>query len=355
MHRFWLAMVLVAFPALICKAELPLTDEVSKTLPSNLLKSPQKSSKSQALELHYGLSYLKFDAGTMKKLRIDHQSETASAQPFLTIKTAEAAQGQEDFTIKGFEAMCNSINEKTRLKDLQSVLSREYYQILLNKVKAGMSQYVVLAMLQVMRPSDIYILDFHVQSGKALLSVKGQSDFGPMQGMVRLVKEDGLWKIAQENWYAAQNDFPRTFGTSLSRFAQADQYLVPNLGGVIDEISPESRINMNYLALSKVPYHQSHRAFTFVFLMKKEKSEASHQNDIYQMSKTAYDKANPPTHMHVVWTGTRKLLKEQKVEQQYPINFSIANYDDGYSSGQWNLILPQKKPREVVVSLLWNF
>ncbi|MBL8013817.1 MAG: hypothetical protein JNN05_08225 [Candidatus Omnitrophica bacterium] len=89
--------------------------------------------------------------------------------------------------------------------------------------------------------------------------------------------------------------------------------------------------------------------------MKKEKTEAARQNDIYQTVRNAYAKSNPRTHMHVLWTGSRRLMKEQKVQQQYPIDFSIANFDDGYSPGQWNLILPDKKPREVVVSFLWNF
>ncbi|MBL8013013.1 MAG: hypothetical protein JNN05_04120, partial [Candidatus Omnitrophica bacterium] len=257
MHRIWLAMVLAALPALICKAELPVIGEASQTLPSNLLKSSSKSSNTQALDLQYGNSYLKFDRQAARDLKIDHQSESASAGHFLTIKTAEASQGSQDFSIQGFEALCNSINEKSRLSDLQTVLSKEYYQLLLDKVKAGASQYVVLAMLQVMRPSDIYILDFQLQDTQGVLSVKGQSSFGPMQGMVRLVKEEGLWKIAKENWYADSNDFSGSLGVSLSRFAQPENYRVARIGGVMQELSPDSQYNGNFLALSRVPYHKS--------------------------------------------------------------------------------------------------
>ena len=108
--------------------------------------------------------------------------------------------------------------------------------------------------------------------------------------------------------------------------------------------------------MTKVPYNKSRRAFNFVFLLNKENIKPDRSHDIYDGRDAASLKSGKGhTHMHVMWTGSKKLMPDQKVEQQYPIDFSLANYDDGYSARQWNLILPSKKPREVVVSFLLNF
>jgi hypothetical protein len=33
----------------------------------------------------------------------------------------------------------------------------------------------------------------------------------------------------------------------------------------------------------------------------------------------------------------------------------VARYNDGFAPGQWNMIMPRKKPREVDIALLWSF
>jgi hypothetical protein len=43
------------------------------------------------------------------------------------------------------------------------------------------------------------------------------------------------------------------------------------------------------------------------------------------------------------------------IEKEYPIDISVANYKDGYAPREWNIVMPSKKPKEVIVSLLWSF
>ena len=85
------------------------------------------------------------------------------------------------------------------------------------------------------------------------------------------------------------------------------------------------------------------RAFMFVFLMNnrqvnQEKAEKPHKR------------------MHILWTGSKKMFTDQTIiDDEYPIDVTIAPYKDGYSPGEWNVVLPNKKPREVLVSFLWTF
>lgn len=123
------------------------------------------------------------------------------------------------------------------------------------------------------------------------------------------------------------------------------QYAPGRSTDFLSEISPNYRFN-NSLPLTKVRNNPRKQSFMFVFLMNKDKAKRLHRKT----------KDNPRSHMHLLWTGSKKLMPEQKViENRYPVDVSIANYDDGYAAGEWNLVLPNKKPREVGISLMWTF
>lgn len=358
MCRLWLTLALVVLPALMVKAEMPVFNDLPNTnIPQNLLKqtaTPQRPA-SRPFELRYGFSRVEF-VSSGREVKIDHQAAAGSSGNFFMIKTAEASSQDSDINISDFQKVLNSVNEVGSLNGLQPFLSQGYFKLLQDKVAAGASQYTVLAMMQVMRPSDIYILDYQVTNETAEVAVKGRSHFGPMQGLIHLVKQDGAWKIDRENWYASDTRLREPAIVTISRLSMIDKYIGPRSTGIIAQISPDSRLNMNYLSLTKVPYHKSGRAFTFVFLMKKDKINPHASKDVYEKVPNGPHKFIPRTHMHILWTGSKKLMREQRVmDTKYPLDVTVANYDDGYSQGQWNLILPNKKPREVVVSWLWNF
>ena len=117
--------------------------------------------------------------------------------------------------------------------------------------------------------------------------------------------------------------------------------------GFLSSVSPEYTVKKGFLYLTKVPASRHKRSFMFVFLMNPEKLDPKKAKTI-----------NGSSHkrMHVMWTGSKKVVDEQRlVEDQYPIDVSIAHYSDGYSSEGWNLVLPNKKPRELLISLMWSF
>ncbi|MBF0490689.1 MAG: hypothetical protein HQL15_08785 [Candidatus Omnitrophica bacterium] len=114
--------------------------------------------------------------------------------------------------------------------------------------------------------------------------------------------------------------------------------------GFLASVSSEYRIKRNILQLTQVPYGKSKDAIMFVFFMNPKKVE----------TKKAVWRDHSRFHMHVM--GTKKMFEEQtSIENEYPIDISVSKYEDGYSSEDPNLVLPNKKPRKVMVSLLWSF
>jgi hypothetical protein len=126
--------------------------------------------------------------------------------------------------------------------------------------------------------------------------------------------------------------------------ASDKKYSRSKYGGFLSQVSPEYSLNNNFLSLVKVSTPRRKQAFMFVFFM----NPKGH-------ARTLKEKIAKHTHMHILWTGPKQLVSEQKIVRDYPVNFSIANHKDGYSQGEWNLVLPSKKPKEVAVSFLWSF
>lgn len=120
--------------------------------------------------------------------------------------------------------------------------------------------------------------------------------------------------------------------------AAPNRYSSPRYGGFLSEVSPDYHIKPR-LDLTKVPSEQRKKAFTFVFLMNKKKPVEADRK-----------------HMHVLWTGSKKIMKDQKeFDDKYPVDVSMAQFDDGYAPGEWNVVLPDNKPREVAVAFMWAF
>lgn len=342
----------------MCKAEEQAFNAISNSqIPQNLLRQNdlQAIKYSPANEVRFGPSSLKFNSGPAQEVKIDHSSLSTDGGLFALEKSAEAAILPRDLTIPQLEKLCNAVNEANEMADLKTILSPGYYQFLDNRVKSGSSQYMVLAMLQAIRPHHIQIMDFNINEERGAVSVKGRSYFGPVSGLLRVVKDDGIWKIEKEDWYAGGQETRDYIASVLNPVSIKTKYTPVNNTGLIAQLSPDSRVNHNRLALSRAPYHKNGRSINFVFMLKKAKTEADRSPLIYDRGKSAQVKARPAP-MHVLWTGSKRLMPEQKVvDADSPVDFSIANFDDGYAPGQWNFIIPTKKPRELTVSFLLNF
>jgi hypothetical protein len=327
-------------------------------IPSNLLrqnKTPDRKDVHQ-LQVYYGASSLQFQKGPVKVVRLDHRTRTLDGNVFSFEKTAEATGLPDSMTIKDFEDMGNAVNGAGRLEDLKPVLSQRYFQLLQDKVNAGVSPYVVLAMLQAMRPDEQQVMDFKFHNDQADLIVRGRSHFGIDQGIIHLIREANLWKIDREEWQTGGKRSLGAMGAVFKPLSSPKNYTTIHASGILEQISPDYKYNRNFLSLTRVPFQKNRRAITFVFLIKKNKNDLNSSDDVYVKGKNGKVKENYPTQMHVLWTGSKKLMSEQKiVDNHAPVDFSVANFEDGYSPGQWNLILPNKKPREVVISVLMNF
>lgn len=142
----------------------------------------------------------------------------------------------------------------------------------------------------------------------------------------------------------APEDFEdETTSSPLAGEASLNQYNKQK--GLLDDVSPEYVVDRNFLGLTKVPQDRRKRAVMFVFFMNKHKVDPD---------KPVVLRDNTRTRLHIM--GSKKIVSDQKVvDDEYPVDFSIARHDDGYASEEWNLVLPKGKPREVMVSLLWSF
>jgi hypothetical protein len=137
---------------------------------------------------------------------------------------------------------------------------------------------------------------------------------------------------AMEKESMALNDVTATSKRAPSKYA-----------GFLSEVSYQDYEFKKKLTLTKIKSDRRKKSIVFVFLMNKDKKDSKQKPD------------HEKKRLHILWPSKRMLLEQKIVEDQYPVDVSIANYTDGYSPGEWNLVLPSKKPREVIVSLMWTF
>lgn len=163
-------------------------------------------------------------------------------------------------------------------------------------------------------------------------------DFSSSKNTVK--PKNRVWKIEPENKAAnASNDKALTTFNKLPQ----KKYAV-----FLKAISPEYQLDKNILSLQKVSINRRKQSIMFVFLMNQVKeSETNLQQQI---------SGKPHKRMHVMWPGSKFLKQQQRViDDEYPVDISIANYEDGYAAREWNFVLPNKKPKEVAVALMWSF
>jgi hypothetical protein len=342
MKRLVLPLVILFLPTLICQAETEPVAEI--TLPPIVIAKPNPSSA----EIPYGFSKLTLNSGPVKEVKIDHPQSAGNS--FSLVGTAEAFIDSDEHTIAHFERICNAINNASRLEDLKPLITENNFQSLQAQVNEGASPYAVVGVIRSMRPRDIHIIDSVIDKDQATLAVTGRSHFGLTNGLIHLVKSDGLWKIENEEWYAADDHYLPIYNP----LTLANKTPAPVKSALMTELGPDHIFNKNRLSLTKTGYKKEKKAFTFVFFMNKGKTGPKTSELTFEGQTTS--KKNLRPRMHIMWTASKKILKEQQlIEDQYPMDVSIANYDDGFASDEWNLILPRNKPREIIFSWMWNF
>jgi hypothetical protein len=306
---------------------------------------PLSTCKADA-EISYGFAHVKFFTTPLPEVKIDHSSDVKAAISLSIISTAEAAVIPDEFKVKDFEKIYNTISDAGQLDDLKPVLSDKNFELLKAKVKDGVSPYVVLAMLQAAHPQKIRIIDSRIEEGRAEFAVVGQSVWGPVQGKIQMIKVDGAWKIENESWQSGKYAEHRNalIFKDLKSLSDVNQYIYPDPVSVASSVSSDYFMQKNPLQLSKVSNNRRKRALMFVFFMDKAQVDPDR----------AAVKDDLRGRVHVL--GPKRIFPEQQViEDKYPLDISGAKYTDGYAAQEWNFVIPSGKPREIAVSWLWSF
>jgi hypothetical protein len=308
---------------------------------------PYSACRADSVEIGYGFTHVKFFADTIPAIKIDHSSGVLTGLSLSLVGTAEAAVVPDQIRIMDFERICNAISYAGRLEDLAPVLLDKDLLSLKLKVKDGVSSHVVLASLQAMHPRNIRITDSRIEQGRAEFAVTGFSAWGPVDGLMRMVKADEAWKIEDATWNAGKYAGPKDglLIKGFNRLSDPGQYAHPLSKNFVSGMSPDYSLKKGPLQLNKVANNRRKRAFMFVFLMDKEKPDPD---------QPVVEKKEPRGRVHVM--GSKKIFPEQQlVSHEYPIDISAARYEEGFAPETWNLVLPRGKPREITVSWMWSF
>lgn len=314
-----------------------------------------------SLQISYTQSQLTFSTGSVREVRIDYRAPAPKNEGLSLITPAHAAP--PPFKAQDFYTIYDHLNNAFRLNDLKPYITDAYYDQLQARIKAGASSHAVMAMLQAMRPQKAAILESKIDDTHAELILTGRSNLGVMRGRVHLVGTDAGWRVEREQWYVGGKEKKDSFGASYDMLSGRTTQVHPAQVDMMSSVSPDYVINRNFLDLTKISKSRRKQSVMFVFLMNGKKDNTEEQQGIGRLLPKqtlfhydAMDKNHQRNRLHVMWTGPKKILKDQKViENEYPVDLSIARYDDGYAPGEWNMVLPNKKPREVAVSLMWSF
>ncbi len=295
----------------------------------------------------YVFSDLKLVIPPVPRIQIDHASRIKTALSLSMISTAEAAVPPDQADIRAFEKICNAISNAARIDDLKPFLVDKNIEFLKARVKAGVSGHVVLAMLQVTRPRNIRIIDSRVEDGRGEFAVSGYSTLGLMQGKIHMVKADGAWKIEDETWFASERPgrSDNLIVAVYKSLSDPYQYMGHPRKGFVSGVSSEDAIREKPFQLTRISNHRRKQAIMFVFFMDKAKGEHG---------QPVVGREDRHSRMHVL--GPKKVFpRPEVIDDKYPLDISVARYDEGYAPEELNLVVPNGKPREVAVSWLWSF
>jgi len=158
-----------------------------------------------------------------------------------------------------------------------------------------------------------------------------------------------LWQKEGNNLYIYWTAHRRSVLNPLNNSAAPKKHDYSNF---LSFNTPDDVVNRNFLSLTKLPDNRQRDSIRFIFLMNKGKISFDKLKKINPLLTTD----NAPPRMHLLWTGPKKFIQNQKMlTDGSAVDVSIANFEEGYASGEWNVVLPNKKPREVEVALKWVF
>lgn len=304
-------------------------------------------------ELAYAQLSLRVYNGNIANLEFSPEEKDKSFVIPLLEKEAEASLPSTDEAIRDFLAAHATIQDAVGLKEIQPVVSNDYYKKLSEKTEAGIKEQVVLQMTQNLRPATAEVRDVRVSGESVKIIAQGNSYLGAMNGLIQMDKSGGQWIIADESWFIGGSEQRKHDGVVADVFTATKEDFVQDRHQAISlerQIEPEFSIKKRELyKLRKVNAPKHKNAFTYTFFMEsKNKKEAD--NDPEE------ELVDDRKRLHILWTGPKELVPEQKLyHTTYPLDVSVARDDDGYLPGEFNLMLPEKKPNTFLASFLYSF
>jgi len=211
----------------------------------------------------------------------------------------------------------------------------------------GFQTNASLDILQAALPQKIRAIDPRIRERPSEFSVTGYSAFGIMRPVIRMVEEEGACE-ADEEAGVSRKCFERRHKLMAMLFhpvSDPQQYIYPDRKGFLPGISSGEVTLKKALQLTRTSSHRNKRALMFVFFMDKAKADPG---------QTAFARADRHRRMHIL--GPKRVFtRPEVIDDIYPLDISVARYDEGYAPQELNLVVPSGRPREVRVSWLWSF
>ncbi len=354
-RSFLILMLCIIFPSLLSRADEVVfedgaTDDLSPLLSPS---ANQQTIAKNPLEVQFGFSKLHYYDKAVKEVKLTAQAKKSSGIPLFAVKEAQADLIPINLATNSFFRIYNTIQQASGLTDIRPVITDNIFNGLQNKITSGVSQYTVLKMVQEFRPEKVKIIDSRVEGKLAEFAVTGQSPFGPVQGLVNLVQSENEWKLDNEEWFSGDKTPTKADAVTMALGQPSSDPNVNASTNLFLDSFPQYKFNRNILALRHAHTDIRKRSFMFIFFMDRPDSQ---QKKFYTGDLTTENQDQQRPRMHILWTGPNKMMAEQKIiKNEYPVDVSIANDDDGYAPGELNLLLPKKKPNGVTASLMWTF
>ncbi len=302
----------------------------------------------QTTTLETGAVSLNFSNEPIQQIALADYPKDDTMKPSFFVGVAEASVIPTDSIMIDFKRAQERIQRARSLRDMEDVTTANYIQPLKDKVGVGVNELMVVSMLQNLRPDNVNIQDVRGQKDHSKLAVTGNSSYGKVHGVVEMVQDPNGWKIERETWFSDQKKqvaVEKNLLTTMNVPPKLEDPMVNSSLAFVE--NPDVKFNRNTLNLQMAHPNISKKNFTFIYYIQKKDRMKEH------LTGTKEELAAP---VHILWTGPRSMVPQQTVvKNEYPINYSIADDNDGYMPGAMNLHLPKRKPNGVVVSAMFTF
>lgn len=313
------------------------------------LKPEEINDAEEYFPVEYGFVTAHYGNTPVERIVLDQPPpKKESLADFFFVKTAEADPSHEHDIIQSCLLAHHTIRHALHLKELKPVLSNVQYQALEDKIKAGAQEIIVLELLRNFVPQHLAVSEVRLENGKAKVVAVGKDNHETLQGLLTVVQEEGIWKLADETWLGPPLKRKSLNFETLPTVSKIKT--IQRVAVASEWTPPEYTLSTNRLSLKKARLTMPKSSFFLFFFV-----EHNSKPKIKLKPETPPGPADAPD-LHLVWTSSRRIISEQRFyKNQYPLDVSIAHEKEGYLPERLNLRLPKAKPNQIYVGVLVSF